>query len=134
MRPYRGRRLDNKKWVLGWPLQAYDGRVGIVTAVISEDDGVRPFSIYEVDPATVGQSTGKLGKNKNLIYAGDLVRDTQRGAWAKGYVLWDEENARFKVDNPGLYDCMGRKFEWSDLEVIGNVHNKEKNNDTKNME
>ena len=130
MRSYRGRRLDNGEWVYGGLIKPLNSPRRYIGYIELMDEGGEVVIVHydEVDPATVGQSTGKLDKNKNLIYAGDLVRDTQRGAWAKGYVLWDEENARFKVDNPGLYDCMGRKFEWSDLEVIGNIHDKEKDN------
>ena len=65
---FRGIRLDNGEWVYGDLLHCKGDDAGRV--FIKTDTG-----LFEVDPHTVGQYTGKCDRQQHKVYEDDIVRD-----------------------------------------------------------
>jgi len=86
---FKGKRIDNGRWIEGSPYELSDGTVWIIAPMAlgfdlgpepNEEDCEKPFW-FEVDPETVGQFVcGKL-------YEGDIAR------------VWDQNNCY--VDEEG---------------------------------
>ena len=126
-RPYRGKRVDNGEWVKGWLFKADDGRAAIITAVISDEENVRPFDFVEVDPATVGQFIGHKDKNGVEIYKGDKFKIV--GYCVRGPVVFEKGCFGYR-DLTDTFTPLAIKNgnytgKMSDIEVIGNIHDEE---------
>lgn len=119
---FRGKRLDNGRWVRGLPFAVHSG---LKIEGIETWDGER----HLVDTKTVGQYTGMVDKNGTKIFEGDVVR-TKYGrlcvvVWfsSNGCIGWDlmpvdtVENC-VHTKAPDAYDV----FKKDNLEVIGNIH------------
>ena len=144
MRKYRGERIDNGEEVYGY-YAVVEKRHFIFTSKTILSISCYQFNSpkgypklegsYEVIPETVGQSTGKLDKNKKEIYQGHIVK------WAydelvdsgsrtihhegEGEVFWSKELLHFGIREEGI---IGHQEFWEDAtyEIIGTVHDKEK--------
>ena len=111
---FRGKRKDNGKWVYGM----YTG---------AENDCVIP---YEVDPETVGQSTGLTDKNGKKIFGGDIVKSCFRGETDK-----EPMTVEFRTERGGWFPfacgdgcgcCEVDTYPPGCTEVIGNIYDSPK--------
>ena len=122
---FRGKRVDNGEWVYG-AYSAYDSRhnyyngqveceVAFMPSIIAYDD---ECFWYHVDPATVGQFTGKTVKN-GKVFDGDVLKNID----GFSLVSWDEEKSAFVMrlyEYP--YETLYLEEMWDDSEIIGNIH------------
>ena len=69
---FRGKRLDNGEWVIGSYIEAENRDLSIAHQIVPYESGE---AVREVDPATVGQYTGKCDRQQHKVYEDDIVRD-----------------------------------------------------------
>ena len=133
---FRGKNKYDGKWVYGYLVQ------GINSYIISKDDfdnavvsvgGHMGTHSTVIDPLTVGQYTGLKDINGVEIYEGDVVKCLD--SYDENYyesTIWFNDTA-FCVDVSGCdYDftTLGWALDNNDIsngdvEVIGNIHDKE---------
>lgn len=71
---FRGKRLDNGEWLYGSLLVSHFKDDKKERYFITQFSGNYTFE-HEVDPATVGQYTGKCDRQHHKVYEDDIVRD-----------------------------------------------------------
>lgn len=132
---FRGKHLDSGDWVEGSYIKAVhlDNEVFHFIRSIEMENMGYSFKMYKVCPDSVGQFIGVEDRNNVRIFEGDLVRlyqdwDSDSPPYTDGIVRYSEHNFYIEQivtsDNciNAFYDPMGRKFSWSELEVIGNSY------------
>lgn len=117
---FRGKRVDNGKWVKGYAVRGYKGDWFI--------HHINEHSYVPVDPATVGQYTG-LKDNENVnMFEGDKVRGNYGipPRVVESVIEW--KDGRFYIDTKGHTPpeaTLKEGRECLDLTVVGNIHDKE---------
>ena len=123
---FRGKRVDNGKWVYGFYFRIWNR-----TYILWGTTNGTP-NMYEVYPETVGQDTGLLDKNGTKIFEGDRVKlDLNNEGYKNSVVVYRDDYMQFMFDHPKeVYTMTEYHLKPKDLEVIGNIHDKEvANND-----
>ena len=140
---FRGLRSYDKKWIYGSLLIDNRGNFHIVENDVVEEDGhhirIDSDSPMLFDNETIGQFTGlydckrtKEFPNGQKIFEGDVVKIRL----GNGYETFEEED-EVTWDEYGYspmkwqYECDGCSIrcEILEIEVIGNIHEKENDND-----
>ena len=132
---FRGKRVDNGEWVYGGYMKNKNG------VYITNTDNFhlnKSYKNYLVTPETIGQFTGLYDKDKNPIYEGDIIDIHQTvygynqfvieykdyGFGVKYYNQKENKAIRwYEYDLDELFDVNESEKE---LEVIGNIHDKER--------
>ena len=123
---FRGKRLDNGKWVEGYLYEHEPALVGIASendvpepskwfiarTGFADWNMPRPVEFVEIDPTTVGQYTGLNGKNVKRIFEGDIL-----SIWNDRNDVVVFEDGAFIMEDTEIPMRFAIKFE-----VIGNVH------------
>lgn len=104
---FRGKRVDNGKWVEGNYSIDVSGRVDILP--------IDNLVFFEVIPETVGQFTGLTDKNGNRIFEGDIVKHEGK-IYEMKYL---EKYARFAPTNKSTVFMV---CAFNHLEVVGNIY------------
>lgn len=134
MNQFRAKRVDNNQWVFGDRVQGASGKMYIFDY---DDINHTDLGIYEVIPETVGQFTGLTDKNGVKVFEGDkvLVHGKPYETVEPIVVTWGKKSYGWSLK----YNC-GKHYEKNPLikyyslpsskniEVIGNIHNKEVTN------
>jgi len=128
---YRGKRKDNGEWVYGLPYYRYDSFFGEYRLHIQR---IKPKVDFEIDPETVGQSTGH-----NDLFTGDIIKSTsdneigviRSGSYCSPFRSNDEEcHIGFYVDwikeESYLRKDLGYWIKKTDFIKIGNIHDNPK--------
>ena len=119
---FRGRCLDNKKWVFGYLVPVVsNGQTQMYIVSEIKDGAIQGFA---VEPESVAQFTGMCDRSGNEVYEGDIVRCrttderyTRNPRFSTLIVHYEECSARFMAG--GIY--------WDTLrpekvEIVGNSY------------
>ena len=115
---FRGKRTNTKEWIEGVAFPHDNNKLTMHSQHPMDGSLVGK----EVDPETVGQSTGLTDKNNTKIFEGDIIQNVTEGKTA--VVQWFSEHSAFmlwcKSENQvyWLYDN-----DFLNIEVIGNIYN-----------
>lgn len=109
---FRGKRVDNGKWVYGQYAYLLNARTEDGEPIKHMIVDGTPFG-QTVDPSTVGQYTGLTDKNGKKVFEGDILKwdSDEYGSEYNEICSWDYE----------LLDM--RQNDWKEwCEVVGNIH------------
>ena len=116
---FKAKRIDNGEWVEGYVVRKH-GLYFIYDIVNSESCRQ---NIYEIDPETLCQFTGRCDKNGKRIWENDVVWLVYDGKEHIYQIIWDNSELDFKATNGE--ENYGSNFEYllccDEIEVIGNI-------------
>jgi len=123
---FRGKSIKSNDWVKGSLFYDKDGRAFIaqtrVDKYVIESKNAEWWDMdeIEVDPATVGQFTGKHDVHNNEIYKDDILKyENPDYPNHKPYVIrWSEDDCCFECVNS---DNFMLPVVWGEMKIIGNV-------------
>ena len=110
---FRGKSLDNGKWIEG-DLLRINGHV-----FIFPDPAPKGIDKYKVDPATVGQYTGRKDKNGKKVYEADILTDK---FGSMGVVEWRDSGFVVNFGDTDIFDLSGCFGDSYQMWVVGNIH------------
>ena len=118
---FRGKRLDNGKWVAGSLFVGDNGECEVCHGT------PRVRITYHIDPATIGQYAGLHDKTGRMIFEGDIVHCYVNGgiyqghSWGNQQVVFDR-GAFCVVDSHGETMPLSSYAPRVEIEVVGNIH------------
>jgi len=121
---FRGKRFDTKEWIYGSLLE--DDIIAAKGATDVDEDYIGFSDEWSsVDKETVGQFTGLTDKNGKRIFEGDRLKgiDILHCRWDEYTVIWETNGFYYLADRNN--DCSYYPENVNDVEVIGNIHDKE---------
>ena len=123
MGKYRGKDLKTGEWVYGFHTRdTINYKLSDVIEELKSDDnqGFWTKIAYEVDPATVGQETGKSNLHGQGIYEGDNIGDD----FGNAIVFWSDKYSDWRVVSDAGEHTLFNYLVEIDCEVIGTIHDK----------
>lgn len=124
---YRGKRIDNKKWIEGCYAVVGEKKVIIAHPEMFYDENAKQCygsEIKDIDPETVCQYIGMTDKNGRKIFEGDIIEVCTFGFNPERFiteVAYDKCAFRLKNGRNMFYYGQSDFTKMDDAKVIGNI-------------